>query len=123
MSHRRDRQGIIEGETGARRDRAVRRLSCPGRACYTTNAGDIDFKGRMGTKKRKADAVTGDPAFEQWVGRQLHKMYDEVLAEDIPADLLRLVDRLAERGADAPAEDAVKDDDAPTAATGRRRPD
>ena len=123
MSQRRDRPGIIEGGTGAQRDLPARWLPCPGHDCYTEHAVDNDIMGRMGTKKRKADAVTGDPAFEQWVGRQLHKMYDEVLAEDIPADLLRVVDRLADRGAGAPADDPAEDDDAPARATTPRRPD
>lgn len=95
------------------------------------DAGDRDFKGRMGKKKHKVDAVTGDPAFEQWVGRQLHKMYDEVLAEDVPGELLRVVDRLAERGATAPGprapaeetveDDAVTDDASDRTATPRRQ--
>ncbi len=34
-----------------------------------------------------------DPPFEQWVSRQLQRAYDEVLAEDVPPELLELVER------------------------------
>ena len=56
---------------------------------------DIDnrYQGRMNNSKRKSDAVGGDPAFERWLARQMHEMYDEVLAEEVPAELLRVVDR------------------------------
>ena len=35
-----------------------------------------------------------DTAFDQWVSRELHKVYDEVLNEPVPEELLRLVERL-----------------------------
>ena len=54
---------------------------------------DYRFQGRMSNKKHKSDAVTADPAFERWVARELHRMYDEVLAEEVPDELLRAVDR------------------------------
>ena len=62
---------------------------------------DNHFQGRM-SNKRKSDAVSGDPAFERWVARQLHKMYDDVLAEEVPAELLRLVERVAGEAALTP---------------------
>ncbi len=48
----------------------------------------------MGRNDRKSGPGTDDPAFEQWVARQLHKMYDEVLAEEVPSELLCAVERL-----------------------------
>lgn len=76
--------------------------------------------GRMGTRKRKADAVTGDPAFETWVARQLHKMYDEVLAEDLPADLLRVIDEVTGKAATPPATDPALPGHVPDAAAAAR---
>jgi hypothetical protein len=31
--------------------------------------------------------------FDRWLNRQLHRLYDQVLAEPVPDDLLRLVDQ------------------------------
>lgn len=56
---------------------------------------DNRCQGRMSISKRKPDSVGSDPAFERWVARQLHKMYDEVLGEEVPDELLRVVDRAA----------------------------
>jgi hypothetical protein len=55
---------------------------------------DKPSKGPMGTNKRRSGPASNDPAFEQWVARQLHKMYDDVLAEEVPSELLQLVDRM-----------------------------
>jgi hypothetical protein len=55
---------------------------------------DKPSKGPMGTNKRKSGPASNDPAFEQWVARQLHKMYDDVLAEEVPSELLRVVDQM-----------------------------
>jgi hypothetical protein len=52
----------------------------------------------MVIKKRKTngrDEMTGDPAFDRWVSRQLHKAYDEVLAEEVPPELLEVLERWA----------------------------
>jgi len=38
-----------------------------------------------------------DPAFERWLNRQLHGLYDPVLAEPLPDELMRLLDRFEER--------------------------
>lgn len=32
-----------------------------------------------------------DPGFDRWLSRQLHNMYDQVLDEDIPEDLIDLI--------------------------------
>ncbi len=50
----------------------------------------------MVIKKRKSneqDGMTDDPAFDRWVSRQLHKAYDEVLAEEVPPALLEVLER------------------------------
>jgi hypothetical protein len=59
----------------------------------------------MVTSKRnsnQAAATDADQAFERWVARQLHKIYDEVLAEEVPADLLRVVERFDDAAGSAP---------------------
>jgi hypothetical protein len=33
---------------------------------------------------------------EDWIGRQLRKVYDEALHEEVPPDMLRLLDQLDE---------------------------
>jgi hypothetical protein len=48
---------------------------------------------KQGKTKQMAGADT-DQAFDQWVARQLHKVYDEVLSEPVPDELLRLVERI-----------------------------
>ena len=67
----------------------------------------------------------GDPAFDRWVARQLHKIYDEVLTEDIPEELLRIVDGMGAEGPAAGGDDASGDkasskDDLSSGATRRR---
>mgnify|MGYP001097625670 CR=1 FL=1 len=74
-------------------------------------------------KSRQTAAAPDDPALDQWVARQLHKVYDDVLSEPVPEALLRLVERLdppvdstpgreandaAEKGADMSADTTDK---------------
>lgn len=93
------------------------------------------FKGPMGTNKRRSGPAPNDPAFEQWVARQLHKMYDDVLAEEVPSELLRVVDQMTgksnggtgqpdggdARGDGAPPADRPADADSPSESGCRRR--
>jgi hypothetical protein len=41
-------------------------------------------------RKRKGDGVTDD-AFDLWLQRGLHQLYDDVASEPIPDALLRLI--------------------------------
>lgn len=41
-----------------------------------------------------------DVAFELWLERGLHKMYDDVANEPIPAALLELIERDRKKGSD-----------------------
>lgn len=50
---------------------------------------------KQSTSKQMAPDT--DQAFDQWVARQLHKVYDEVLSEPVPDELLRLVERFDAR--------------------------
>lgn len=34
-----------------------------------------------------------DAAFDRWLKEQLHRLYDEVLSEDIPDEMLRLIEK------------------------------
>ena len=39
-----------------------------------------------------------DVAFELWLERGLHKMYDDIASEPIPPELLELIERDREKG-------------------------
>ncbi len=47
-----------------------------------------------------------DHGFDRWLSKQLHQIYDPVLTEAVPEDMMRLLDRF-----DGPGEEAG---DAPT---------
>lgn len=49
--------------------------------------------GLMGSNKRNSNGSATEPGFDRWLARQMHKLYDEVLAEDVPDELLRVVER------------------------------
>lgn len=58
----------------------------------------------MGNGDKPTPGGTSDPRptaeekpFDQWLRKQLHAMYDEVVAEPLPDDLLKLIDQDAER--------------------------
>ncbi|WP_243389779.1 hypothetical protein [Arboricoccus pini] len=38
-----------------------------------------------------------DPAFERWLGKQLHGLYDPVLNEAVPDEIARLIEGFRER--------------------------
>jgi hypothetical protein len=38
-----------------------------------------------------------------WIARQLRRVYDEALQEEIPPEMLRLLDQLDEKDPEAPA--------------------
>lgn len=42
--------------------------------------------------KRRAGGRAVDQAFDTWLQRELHQMYDQVAREPIPDDLLKLID-------------------------------
>lgn len=48
-------------------------------------------KQSMGPKVVKQPSSNVDAGFDRWLSRQLHKMYDDVLNEDIPQELIDLV--------------------------------
>jgi hypothetical protein len=80
------------------------------------STGHADALERMTSKQRKGKPTVGttdDPAFDHWVARQLHKIYDEVLSEDVPEELLRLVER---RDEPAATDDAENREDSPATA-------
>lgn len=43
-------------------------------------------------RKRRRRTGTPDAAFDLWLRRGLHAMFDEVAKEPIPEDLIRLID-------------------------------
>ena len=38
-----------------------------------------------------------EPPFDRWLRKQLHAMYDEVVNEPLPADLVQIIDKDADR--------------------------
>ena len=44
------------------------------------------------SKKTKAKAGKGERAFDEWLNRGLHDLYDEVVREPVPPDLLKLIE-------------------------------
>lgn len=44
------------------------------------------------TPLRPSEPKTGDAAFDVWLQRSLHKLFDEVASEPIPEELLRLIE-------------------------------
>lgn len=52
--------------------------------------GDMDKA--KGKAKPKADDAPLQEAFDLWLTRGLHRLYDTVAKEPIPADLLKLIE-------------------------------
>lgn len=48
----------------------------------------------MRNGRGQAIDTPGD-GFDHWVGRQLHKVYDDVLNEPVPAELRKVLERFA----------------------------
>lgn len=42
-------------------------------------------------------AAAEEQPFDRWLRKQLHAIYDEVVNEPLPADLVRLIDQDADR--------------------------
>jgi hypothetical protein len=68
-----------------------------------------------GQDQRGRSAI--DAGFERWLDKQLHRLYDPVLSEQLPDDIARLVEQFAPRpspeddGAAAPPSTARADAD------------
>jgi hypothetical protein len=54
-----------------------------------------------------ADEKMLERGFDHWLNRQLHRLYDPVLAEAVPDEITRLIDRF-DSGTDTPPDE---DDD------------
>ena len=51
-----------------------------------------------GSAKSKAlPKASRERPFDMWLQKQLHSMYDEIAAEPLPADLLSLIDKDADK--------------------------
>jgi len=49
------------------------------------------------TRARPAKPKDAEDAFDVWLQRSLHKLFDEVAKEPVPADLLRLIEEDREK--------------------------
>jgi hypothetical protein len=45
------------------------------------------------TRSETPESATSDATFDQWLTHHLRQLYDPVVGETIPADLLRLLER------------------------------
>lgn len=49
-----------------------------------------------------------EAGFDRWLDRQLHKIYDPVLDENVPDDLKKLLEKFDERPASDPTDGPVR---------------
>ena len=48
-------------------------------------------------KSQASPKASRERPFDMWLQKQLHSMYDEIAAEPLPADLLNLIDKDADK--------------------------
>lgn len=48
-------------------------------------------------KTRGGDGTLSDGAFDRWFRHQVHRIYDDAMAEPIPADLAEILERFPSR--------------------------
>lgn len=56
---------------------------------------------------RAAGPAAEEQPFDRWLRKQLHAMFDEVVNEPLPPDLVRLIDEDAERARREAAENTA----------------
>ena len=67
--------------------------------------------GRRLPKKRslsggvRPTTSTTDPAYDRWLDKTLHEIYDPVLHEPIPDEIAKLLDQFEDRPDDQPSEE------------------
>jgi len=66
---------------------------------------DRDRVDGSGGSSLGSDETMVERGFDRWLNRQLHRLYDPVLAEPVPEDLLRLLERFDPKPAPSPAAD------------------
>lgn len=59
-----------------------------------------DEKGRG--DHAETDEAMLDRAFDRWLNRQLHRLYDPVLAEAVPEEIMRLLEQFETRSGPPP---------------------
>ena len=62
-------------------------FSCPGHESYAP-----DMTDPKPTKDTEEDATAKPEAFDLWLKRGLHQIYDDVANEPIPAEWLKLIE-------------------------------
>ena len=67
-------------------------------AQYAMANDDKPQKDRTGepVRNNKVKAAPAERPFDMWLQKQLHAMYDEIAAEPLPDDLVKLIERDAE---------------------------
>lgn len=67
-----------------------------------------DEEGRPVPDARGRNEARQESAFDRWLGRQLHGLYDPVLDEGVPDDIARLVEGFGQRSPPDGADDDPK---------------
>ena len=57
-----------------------------------------------------ADETMLERGFDRWLNRQLHRLYDPVLTEAVPDEIMRLLERF-DPGTDAPPDEDHDDEE------------
>lgn len=70
----------------------------------SNRAGRVRIKGN-GASDVGSDEEMVDRGFERWLNRQLHRIYDPVLGEPVPDELMRLLDQFAAKPPSSPEQD------------------
>lgn len=55
--------------------------------------------GGRGRRGKKSGDEEPDPGFDRWLNRQLHGLYDPILAEAVPPEILKLIEQFDDRPA------------------------
>jgi hypothetical protein len=58
-----------------------------------------------GNGQARQEPVPVDRGFDRWLNRQLHRLYDPVLEEQIPDELARLLEQFEQRTKDGGPDD------------------
>ncbi|MGH6944622.1 MAG: hypothetical protein ACREH6_10430 [Geminicoccaceae bacterium] len=88
-------QAMLSGSLQVRHDDEVR----------MAEKNDPAGAANQGLPKRESKASTMDASFDRWLVGQLRKLYDDVLEESVPDDLVRVVRAFDSEGSEAESSD------------------
>lgn len=62
-----------------------------------SNRASRDGVERNGESDVGSEEALVDRGFDRWLNRQLHRIYDPVLGEPVPDEMMRLLDQFAQK--------------------------